>query len=86
MAILNAYVFSDMENGMVAKPKVTYEYIMQSILEQGSLYPIFPSTSPDFPVEYKYEERLALKSIPDVLIVQSTQPCFIHVLYSLRLV
>ena len=79
--VLNADVFSDMDTYMVSKPKGnTQELVTKSLLEQGSLYPIFPSGSIDFPVDYKYESHFALSDQPDILIVQSTQPCFVYVI------
>ena len=79
--LLGADLFTDMENAMISRPKGagTQDLIIQSMLEQGSLYPVFPPATSDFPIEYKYEDQFLLDDVPDVLLVQSTQPCFVKV-------
>ena len=81
ISLLNADIFADMETSMCLKPKGTpnEEYIVQSMMEQRSLYPIFPSPSVDFPVEFKCSEAFSLQSIPDILLVPSSTPCFVKV-------
>ncbi len=80
--VLNADVFSDMESCMVPAPKGSLDQTIQAMLEQKSLYPIFPPASADFPVEYHHEDHFLLNDIPDILLVQSTQPCFVHVRFA----
>lgn len=78
--MLNADVFSDMEIAMISKPKGNYpELTVRALLEQKSLYPIFPTTSGTFPVEHKYREAFALKEQPDIVLVSSVSPCFVCV-------
>jgi len=81
--ILGADIFNDMmESTMVSKPKGnTQESVVKSVFEQASLYPIFPVASVEFPVDYKFESKFAMNSQPDILIVQSSQPCFAYVFY-----
>lgn len=81
MNLLNADIFADMEATMVIKPKGTssQDSVIQSLLEQHSMYPIFPSPTAEFPIEYKYEEEFSMNAIPDIMCVQSTAPCFAKV-------
>jgi len=78
--LLNADIFTDMEMAMISRPKGDIqELTIKALLEQKSLYPIFPPISNDFPVEYKHRKVFELNEQPDILLVQSMQPCFIYV-------
>ena len=59
------------------RPKIDLRKVF---LEQRSWYPIFPSPSADFPIDYKYEEHFSIQEIPDILLVSSSQACFAYVI------
>lgn len=82
--ILNIDLIKDMEYALVSRPKAdspeqSLKLCIDALLEQKSLYPIFPPPSNDLPVEYKYRKAFGLTEQPDILITHSSRPCFLYV-------